>query len=408
MAVTIEDIKNARERLEGVSVKTPLLGDRRLEHKLGREVLLKAECVQRSGSFKIRGAYNKISRLTDEEKKRGVIAASAGNHAQGVALAASLCGTHSTIVLPEFAPLTKISATRGFGGNVVLKGNSFDEAVAYSKELQKENGATYVHAFEDEEIIRGQGTIGLEISEETRNLSTVVVPIGGGGIIAGIAVAVKELNPNVRVVGVEAENIAVVAKSLKVGEASEVPFKPTIADGIAIKKAGQIPLEIIKNYVDEVVTVSEEEIAQGIFHCVQNNHMVVEGAGAAGVAALLADKVEIKGEGAVCAVLCGGNIDANLLARVLEQVLVENGRYLLLQVLVDDRPGNLSGLLNRVAEMGASVIDVHHKRAMYLAPFGRVGIELLLEIRDDEHGEEVVDHIRSNGYQIKKSEKRNW
>lgn len=408
MAVKLDDIKDARERLDGVSVRTPLLNDRRLENQLGREVLLKAECVQRSGSFKIRGAYNKISQLSEEQRSRGVIAASAGNHAQGVALAASLCGAESTIVLPEFAPLTKINATKGFGGNVVLKGHSFDEAVAYSKELQKESGATYVHAFEDEDIIRGQGTIGLEISEEIETLSTVVVPIGGGGIISGIAVAVKELNPNVRVIGVEAENIAVVAKSLDVGEAAEVPFKPTIADGIAIKKAGLIPLEIIRNYVDEVVTVSEEEIAQGIFHCVQNNHLVVEGAGAAGVAALLAGKVDIRDEGAVCAVLCGGNIDANLLARVLEQVLVENGRYLLLQVLVDDRPGNLSGLLERVAELGASVIDVHHKRAMYLAPFGRVGIELLLEVRDDEHGQEVVKHIESNGYQIKKTEKRNW
>ncbi len=408
MAITFSDIESARARLEGVIVRTPLLPDKRMENKVGHHILLKAECLQRSGSFKIRGAYNKISRLTDAEKARGVVAASAGNHAQGVALAATLMGIKSTIVLPEFAPLTKINATKRFGGEVVLYGSSFDEAVAHSRELQAEHGFTYVHAFEDEQIIAGQGTIGCEIAEDAPDVTTVVVPIGGGGVISGIALAIKTLIPQVRVVGVEAANIAVINRSLEAGEPVEIPFKPTIADGIAIKRPGAIPLGIIRDYVDEVVEVTEEEIAHGIFHCVQNNHLVVEGAGAAGVAALLAGKISLKESDVVCAVLCGGNIDANLLARVLEQVLVQKGRYLILRVLVDDRPGRLSALLDKVAEKGASVIEVFHRRAMYLAPLGSVGIELLLEVRDEEHGLDVFEYLVAKGYEVHRKVSEEW
>jgi threonine dehydratase len=341
MAVTLDEILKAREVLAGIINETPVLPDRKLTKELGANVFLKAECLQRGGSFKIRGAYNKIVSLTDEEKKRGVVAASAGNHAQGVALAASLHKIRSTIVLPEYAPLTKVNATRQFGGNVILHGASFDEASAYARELQAEHGYTFVHAFDDERIIAGQGTIGVEIAESLPEVDTVIVPIGGGGIISGISLAIKALRPGARVVGVEASNIAVINRSLAAGEPVEVPFNSTIADGIAIKKPGGIPLEIIRENVDEVVEVNEEEIAAGIFHCVQDNHLVVEGAGAAGVAAVLAGKVDIsKGEN-VCAVLCGGNIDANLLARILEHVLVRQGRYIILKVLINDRPGNL-------------------------------------------------------------------
>jgi threonine dehydratase len=275
---------------------------------------LKAECLQRSGSFKLRGAYNKISRLSSDEKNRGVVAASAGNHAQGVALAARLQGIKATIVLPENAPLTKIIATKAQGAEVILKGASFDEAFAFSKELEKENNYTYVHAFDDDSVIAGQGTIGWEIVDDLPGTTVVVVPIGGGGIISGIALAVKNLLPHVRVVGVQAENVASMSESLKAGKLVEVAALPTIADGIAVKRPGTKTLKIIKEYVDEVAVVSEEEIARGIFHCVQNNRLVVEGAGAAGVAALLAGKIKVKPSDTVCAVLCGGNIDANLLA----------------------------------------------------------------------------------------------
>ncbi|MCB1023159.1 MAG: threonine ammonia-lyase [Acidobacteria bacterium] len=408
MTVKFSDIEKARITLDGIIAKTPMLPDNKLSEKIGAAAFSKAECLQRSGSFKIRGAYNKISQLTDEEKKRGVIAASAGNHAQGVALAASLHNIKATIVVPEYAPLTKVNATRGFGAEVILHGAGFDEAVAYSRVLQKERGLTYVHAFEDEQVIAGQGTIGIEIAEDLPDVTVVVVPIGGGGIISGIAIAVKTLLPHVRVVGVEAGNLAVINESLKAGKPVEMPFKSTIADGIAIKRPGELSLEIIKEYVDEVVEVSEEEIAYGIFHCVQNKHLVVEGAGAAGVAALLANKVKLNSNDVVCSVLCGGNIDANLLARILEQVLVREGRYIILKSLVDDRPGGLALMLKMVAEKGANVIEIFHRRAMWLAPFGRVGVEMLLEVKDDEHGQAVIEYLESAGYQIHREGQGDW
>ncbi len=408
MTVKFSDIEDARSVLDGIIAKTPILPDNKLSEKIGARAYSKAECLQRSGSFKIRGAYNKISRLTDEEKERGVIAASAGNHAQGVALAASLHNIRATIVVPQYAPLTKINATRNFGAEVILHGDGFDEAVAYSRELQKERNLTYVHAFEDDQVIAGQGTIGIEIAQDLPDVSVVVVPIGGGGIISGTAIAIKTLVPNARVIGVEAKNLAVINESLKAGKPVEMPFKSTIADGIAIKRPGSISLEIIKEYVDEVVEVTEEEIAYGIFHCVQNNHLVVEGAGAAGVAAVLAGKIELGENDVVCSVLCGGNIDANLLARILEQVLVREGRYIIVKSLVDDRPGGLAQMLKRVAESGANVIEVFHRRAMWLAPFGRVGVEMLLEVKDDEHGEEVIRYLEESGYQIRREGQGDW
>jgi threonine dehydratase len=371
-------------------------------------MFLKAESLQKSGSFKIRGAYNKISQLSDEEKRLGVITASAGNHAQGVALAARLVGIKATIVLPEFAPLTKINATRGFGAEVILKGTTFDEAVAYSRVLQAEIGLSYVHAFDDERIIAGQGTIGMEIVEGLPDISTIVVPIGGGGIISGIAIAAKTLKPSVRLVGVQSENVSWVKPSLAAGHAVIPEPKPTIADGIAVKTPGEMTLPIIREYVDEIIEVDEEEIAQGIFHSVQNNRLVVEGAGAAGLAAILAGKVSLKPDETVCAVLCGGNIDANLLTRVLDHVLVRQGRYIMLSVLVIDRPGNLAGLLDTVAEAGANVIEVFHRRAMWLAPLGRVGIEMLLEVRDNDHGREVKKHLEKAGYQVEREGQGDW
>jgi threonine dehydratase len=409
MTVTLADIQAARERLRGIALPTPILADARLTRDLGADAHLKAECLQKSGSFKIRGAYNKISQLSDEEKKRGVVAASAGNHAQGVALAATMLGIKSTIVLPEIAPLTKINATRGFGGEVVLHGATFDEAVAYSRELQEREGYTYVHAFDDETVIAGQGTIGLEMVDALPDLTTVVVPIGGGGLISGIASAVKALKPHARVIGVQAENVAWVNPSLAAGEPVHAePGGQTIADGIAVKAPGQITFPIIQSLVDEVVEVTEEEIARAIFFCVQNNRLVVEGAGAAGLAALLAKKVKVDASDTVCAILCGGNIDANLLARVLEQVLVRQGRYIMLKLLVPDRPGMLAALLNTVAETRANVIEVFHRRAMWLAPLGRVGIEMLLEVRDNEHGREVQGHLEQAGYHVEREGQGDW
>lgn len=408
MTVKLSDIQGARKILRGIIIPTPILSDEKLSNEIGARAFLKAECLQRSGSFKMRGAYNKISRLSPEEKARGVITASAGNHAQGVALAARLHNIKATIVLPEFAPLTKIMATKAQGAEVILHGAIFDEAVAYSRKLQKEHGYTYVHAFDDETVIAGQGTIGLEIAEDLPDTSVVVVPIGGGGIISGIAIAVKNLLPQVRVVGVQAENVAPVKKSLEAGEPVTVEALQTIADGIAVKRPGEITLPLIREFVDEVVTVSEEEIARAIFHCVQNNRLVVEGAGAAGLAALLAGKIKVEATDTVCAVLCGGNIDGNLLARVIEQVMVRQGRYIILKLLVLDRPGMLADLLNHVAETGANVIEVFHRRAMWLAPLGRVGIEMVLEVRDEAHGRDVTQHLDNSGYHVEREGQGDW
>lgn len=402
MTVSITDIISARKRIGDVVHTTPIIKDEKLTNSIGSRIYLKAENLQRAGSFKIRGAYNKISQLSEEERSRGVITASAGNHAQGVALAAKLNGIRATIVLPEFAPLTKIVATKALGAEVIMHGVTFDEAVDHSRKLQQEYGFTYVHAFDDDKIIAGQGTIGLEIAESRGDVSVVVVPIGGGGIISGIAIAVKELIPNVRVIGVQAANVAPVKASLAAGKPVEIEYKPTIADGIAIKRPAERTLAIIKEKVDGLVEVTEEEISDAIFHLAQNAHLVVEGAGAAGVAALMAGKVALKPEDRVCAVLCGGNIDGNLLARIIEQVLVRNGRYIILKVLVPDRPGSLAGMLRIVAENHANVIEVYHQRAIWLAPLGSVGIETILEVRDEEHGQQLQERLKAAGYYVER------
>lgn len=408
MSVKLSDIRDAQKILKDIIIPTPLLPDARLTREIGASAHLKAECLQKSGSFKIRGAYNKIHRLTDSEKKRGVVTASAGNHAQGVALAARLHNIKATIVLPEFAPLTKINATKNFGADVILHGATFDEALAHSKKLQEEHDYIYVHAFDDEKIIAGQGTMGIEIAEACPETTVIVVPIGGGGLISGIAIAAKELLPNVRIIGVEAENAASVNISLEKGKPTGIEVGQTIADGIAVKRPGEITLPIIEELVDEVVEVTEDEIARAIFFCVQNNRLVVEGAGAAGLAALLAKKIIVNENDTVCAVLCGGNIDANLLNRVLEQVLVRQGRYIMLKLLVIDRPGTLAKLLNHTAESRANVIEVYHRRAMWLAPLGKTGIEMLLEVRDKDHGREVVKHLREVGYHVEREGVGDW
>jgi len=408
MTVELADIQKARNILKDIIVPTPVLPEERLSKEIGARAFLKAECLQRSGSFKVRGAYNKISQLTAEEKERGVVTGSAGNHAQAVALAARLHNIKSTIVLPERAPLTKVMATKAQGADVILKGASFDEAVAYSRELEKQHGYTYVHAFDDELVIAGQGTIGCEIAESLPEVTIIVVPIGGGGIISGIAIAAKSLLANVRVIGVQAESVAPVNRSLKEGKPIEVGAQFTIADGIAVKRPGAITLPLIKKYVDEVVEVSEEEISKGIFSCVQNNRLVVEGAGAAGVAALIAGKVKVDSSDTVCAVLAGGNIDANLLALILERGLVHQGRYIILKLLVPDSPGGLAEMLGHVAKAGGNVIQVSHLRSMWLAPVGRVGIELLLEVRDEGHGKDVVNYLESAGYHVEREGQGDW
>ena len=408
MTVSISDIQTARELLKGIINPTPIIPDGKLSAEIGTTTFLKAECLQKGGSFKVRGAYNKIAKLSEGEKARGVITASAGNHAQGVALAAKLQNARATIVLPEFAPLTKVVATKALGAEVILKGDSFDAAVAYSRELGEEKGFVYVHAFDDPLIVAGQGSVGCEIIEDLPNVSVIVVPIGGGGIASGTAIAAKALKPSVRVIGVQAANVASMNPSLDAGEPVEISARPTIADGIAIKRPGAVTLPLIRQFIDEVVEVTEEEIAAGIYHCVLNAHIVAEGAGAAGVAALLAGKVKLKEEDVACTILCGGNIDGNLLSRVIEQVLVRKGRYVIAKVLILDRPGSFAALLNKVADTGASIIESNHQRAIWLAPLGYTGVELILEVRDSEHAAEVYRHLEECGYHVQPEGQGDW
>ncbi|MFN8509717.1 MAG: threonine ammonia-lyase [Deinococcaceae bacterium] len=408
MTIQLEDIQKAERILQGVSLKTPTLKDPQLSLELGARVWVKAECLQRSGSFKVRGAYTKICSLSPEEKSKGVVAPSAGNHAQGVALAAQLHGIHSTIVMPTFAPLTKVVATKGYGAEVILHGQSFDDAAAYVRQLQQERGLIPVHAFDDPLVIAGQGTLGLEILDALPDVDTIVVPIGGGGLISGVATAVKALHPKVRMVGVQATGCASVRPSLLAGHPIAVSAAQTIADGIAVKRPGDLTLPIIREKVDQVVEVTDDEIARGIVHCAQRLKLVVEGAGAAGIAALLAGKIDIRPQEKVCVVLCGGNIDGTLLSRVIEQVMAKQGRYMLLRLAIADRPGALAPLISSVAEVGANIIDIFHLRAAWLAPLGKVGIELLLEVRDSLHGDGVVAHLQQSGYHVEREKQGYW
>lgn len=398
LPVTIADIQAARRTLRDVILATPVLPAGRLSSELGAEIFYKVENTQHSGSFKIRGAYNTIAHLSDAEKLCGVIAPSAGNHAQGVAMAAQIHGVKATIVMPERAPLTKVVATRRYGAEVVLHGASFDDAVAHARHLQTEHGYTYIHAFDHPRVIAGQGTIGLELVEDMPDLNLLVVPIGGGGLISGIAIAIKALCPDVRIVGVQAAGCAPVPDSLAAGHPLSVATAHTIADGIAVKRPGDLTLPIINSLVDSVITVDDEEIVMAIAHVVQNSRLVVEGAGAAGVAALLSGKVAVRPGEKVATILCGGNIDSNLLARVLEMAMVRQGRYLLLRTSVEDRPGGLAGLVDRVAETGASVLDLFHRRAMWRVPVDKAGVELVLEVRDESHAQQVIEHLSTCGY----------
>jgi len=408
LAITLADIQAARSTLRDVILATPVVPAARLSAELGATIYYKAENTQHSGSFKIRGAYNTIVHLSPAERALGVIAPSAGNHAQGVGLAAQLTGVRAVIVMPVRAPLTKVVATRRLGAEVVLHGDSFDDAVAHARVLAEQHGYTYLHAFDHPRVIAGQGTIGLELAEALPNLRTLVVPIGGGGLISGIAVALRALLPDIRIIGVQAAGCAPVPGSLAAGHPVACATARTIADGIAVKRPGELTLPIINALVDEVVTVEEDEIVLAIAHVVQNSRLVVEGAGAAGVAAMLSGKVRLRPGEIAATVLCGGNIDANLLARVLETAMVRQGRYLLLRTSVEDRPGGLARLVNYVAEAGASVLDLLHRRAMWRVPVDMAGVELALEVRDEAHAQAVIDYLADRGYTCERGGVGEW
>lgn len=394
----LESIRAAREVLTGVAIETPLEESRWLAKVVGGPVLLKAENLQRAGSFKIRGAYLRMSRLTPEERARGVVAASAGNHAQGVALAAQLLGIRAVVYMPFGAPIPKEKATRGYGAEVRFAGSTVDEALVHARAYAEETGAILVHPFDHVDIVTGQGTCGLEILEQCPEVRTIVVPTGGGGLLAGISIAVKAVRPDVSVIGVQAEGAAAYPGSLAAGHPVPLESMTTMADGIAIARPGDVPFSTVSHRVDEVVTVSEEMLSQALVMLLERAKLVVEPAGAAAVAALMDDPDRF--ETPLVAVLSGGNIDPQLMINVIRHGLAAAGRYLSVRVRIPDRPGGLVQLLTQCAQAQANVIDVMHERTSSQLPVGDVDVMLHLETRGPQHTEAVLGRLREHGYTV--------
>jgi threonine dehydratase len=382
MGPMISDIETARERLAGVARETPLYPTETFSRLTGRPVVLKAENLQRTGSFKIRGAYNTIATLGPREREAGVVAASAGNHGQAVAWAAREAEIQATIFMPQDAPMAKVEATRSYGGTTELVGEGFEEAVAAAQAHVERTGATLVHAFEDERVIAGQGTIGLELAEQAPDADTVLIPIGGGGLAAGIALALKERKPRVRAYGVICQP------------------GYTIADGIAVKHPGELPSAILERVLDDKIAVSDEEISEALVLCVERTKLLVEGAGAVGLAALLAGRVP--GSGSVAVVLSGGNIDATTLISVLRHGLTQAGRFLAVRLLIPDRPGELRNVLDLVAEGRGNVVSVdHHREGRTTSPL-QTEIELVISTRDESHCRELLALLRGAGHTVER------
>jgi threonine dehydratase len=398
LPVGIADVHAARALLRGVILDTPVQGSRPLGERVGGPVWFKCENLQRAGSFKIRGAYTRISRLSADEASRGVVAASAGNHAQGVALAASLRGIKSTVFMPEGAPIPKVEATKAYGAEVLFHGHAVDEALIAAQEFSNQTGAVFVHPFDHPDIVAGAGTVGLEILEQVPDVKTVVVCTGGGGLLAGIAVAVKGLRPDVRVVGVQAEAAAAYPASLSAGRPVALESMATMADGIAVGCPGPVPFAIINELVDDLRTVSEESLSKALLLCLERAKLVVEPAGAAAVAAVLDDPKAF--EPPVVVVLSGGNIDPLLLMRVLRHGLAVAGRFLSFRARISDRPGALVSLLAEVAAADASVLEVEHVRTDPRLRVDEVEVALQLETRGAEHCEEVQARLRKAGYTL--------
>jgi threonine dehydratase len=393
----ISEIFNAAAVLKSVVRKTAIIPASNIKSKA--DLFLKTENLQLTGSFKLRGAYYKISQLSDEEKQRGVIACSAGNHAQGVALGATHNGIKSLICLPSGAPISKVEATKSYGAEVCLVPGVYDDAYAKALELQKEHGYTFVHPFDDPKVIAGQGTIGLEIVEQMPEVEAVIVPIGGGGLISGVAFAIKTLRPDVKVYGVQAAGAPSMADSLREGKICHLNSVSTIADGIAVKEPGVNTFEICSQYVDEVVTVSDDEIAAAILALLEKQKLVSEGAGAVAVAAAMFDKLPIEGKKVVCLV-SGGNIDVNTLSRVITRGLSKSGRNYSFIIDLYDKPGQLSGVCNVIAREGGNVITVSHERINSSTEINGCTIRIELETRDNEHIDLLRNALQKEGYNV--------
>ncbi|MDG4820978.1 threonine ammonia-lyase [Asanoa sp. WMMD1127] len=396
--VGLADVEAARELLAGVVRTTPLEPSRPLSARLGGPAWLKCENLQRAGSYKVRGAYVRIARLSDAERARGVVAASAGNHAQGVALAAEMLGASATVFMPVGAPLPKVAATKGYGAAIELVGATVDESLVAAKEFADRTGAVFIHPFDHHDVIAGQGTVALEILEQCPQVRTIVTGVGGGGLVSGIAVAAKALNPHLRVIGVQAAAAAAFPPSLVAGAPTRLENYSTIADGIAVGCPGDITFAHVEKLVDEIVTVTEEDISRALLMLLERGKLVVEPAGAVGVAALLAGVVEA--EPPTVAVLSGGNIDPLLLMRVIEHGLAAAGRFLRVTVRCADRPGSLANLLTQIADQHANVVDVVHQRQNPHLRLGEVEVALSVETRGSEHSDQVVGALRASGYVV--------
>lgn len=397
-ALILDDVRGAQKMLAGVARATALEGSRHLTELVGAPVHLKCENLQRTGSFKLRGAYVRISGLTPVERAAGVVAASAGNHAQGVALASSLLGVRSTVFMPVGAPLPKVAATQEYGAEVRLHGQVVDETLAAAQEYAARTGAVFIHPFDHPDIIAGQGTVGLEILEQCPEVRTIVVGIGGGGLAAGIAVAVKALRPDIRIVGVQAEGAAAYPPSLAAGHPVSLDDPVTMADGIKVGRPGDVPFALIEELVDEVRTVTEDELSSALLLCLERAKLVVEPAGASPVAALLSDPKAFRGP--VVAVLSGGNVDPLLLQRVLRHGMSAAGRYLSLRLRLTDRPGALATLLAALTVADANVLDISHVRTDPRLGLTEVEVDLHLETKGPRHCEEVEAALRAEGYRV--------
>lgn len=395
--ISMELLRDARCVLSPVINLTPMIPAKGFVPDC--RFYLKADCLQKTGAFKLRGAYYKLSTLTDEEKARGVIACSAGNHAQGVAFAARDMGIPATICIPAGAPLSKIEATRSYGANVVLVPGVYDDAHAEAVRLRDEQGLTFIHPFDDERVMAGQGTIGLEIAEQLPDVDVVLVPIGGGGLIAGVASALRQLKPACRIIGVQAAGAASMADSLRAGHILTLPEVHTVADGIQVKTPGKKTFAICREAVDEVVTVGEAEIASAILTVLERQKLMVEGAGAVGVAAAMYGELDLRGK-TVCALLSGGNLDVTMLERIITRGLAREGRTVGFSTVLPDRPRALAGLLGIVSELGANVLEVGHERSSLKADLGSTVVHLLVETRNRAHVDELFDALHREGYQL--------
>ena len=395
----LNQIISAREKMKGIVHQTPLDFSQTFTDMSHNEVYLKLENLQKTGSFKVRGSINKLTSLSKEELSKGVIAASAGNHAQGVAYSSKMLNIPCTIVMPKGAPLSKIQATKNYGAEIVLEGDVFDDALAHAMELSEKQGFTLVHTFDDDEIIAGQGTIGLEILEQLPDVEAIICPVGGGGLIAGIAVAVKEKNPNVAIYGVEASACPSMAQSLLEKKPITVPSGPTVADGIAVKKPGVRNLEIVEKYVDDLVTVDELEMIRTMFLLLERNKLLVEGSGASSLAALLYKKLNIKGK-KVVALLSGGNVDVNFISRIIERGMVEAGRYARFSIIIVDKPGGLQRVLTNITEADANILSVHHTRMGRNIYPGYTEIEIAVETKSHEHILDLQKALTAKGYRV--------